>query len=73
MIEARGLVKRYGATTAVDDLSFDVLPGTVTLYPLPDTMKVPEADHYSYGIVNDHPIVVERTTRRSRFRSPRRA
>src|ERR1700684_2448270 len=30
MIAARGLVKRYGSTTAVDDLTFDVLPGTVT-------------------------------------------
>ena len=30
MIEARGLVKRYGATIAVDHLSFDVRPGTVT-------------------------------------------
>jgi ABC-2 type transport system ATP-binding protein len=30
MIEAHGLVKRYGPTTAVDDLSFDVRPGTVT-------------------------------------------
>src|SRR5712675_2343805 len=30
MIEARGLVKRYGSTTAVDNLSFDVLPGKVT-------------------------------------------
>jgi ABC-2 type transport system ATP-binding protein len=30
MIEARGLVKHYGSTTAVDDLSFDVRPGTVT-------------------------------------------
>src|SRR6266568_4621039 len=30
MIEARGLVKRYGPTTAVDHLSFDVRPGTVT-------------------------------------------
>ena len=30
MIEARGLVKRYGPTTAVDHLSFDVHPGTVT-------------------------------------------
>ncbi len=30
MIEARGLVKRYGSATAVDNLSFDVLPGTVT-------------------------------------------
>jgi len=30
MIEARGLVKRYGPATAVDNLSFDVRPGTVT-------------------------------------------
>ena len=30
MIEARGLTKRYGSTVAVDDLSFDVLPGRVT-------------------------------------------
>jgi ABC-2 type transport system ATP-binding protein len=30
MIEARGLVKRYGPITAVDNLSFDVRPGTVT-------------------------------------------
>jgi ABC-2 type transport system ATP-binding protein len=30
LIEARGLTKRYGATVAVDDLSFDVLPGQVT-------------------------------------------
>jgi hypothetical protein len=40
------------------------LPGTVTLYPLPDTVKVPDADHYSYSIINDHPVVVERTTRK---------
>lgn len=30
MIEVRGLTKRYGATLAVDDLSFDVRPGIVT-------------------------------------------
>jgi len=30
VIEARGLAKRYGSTLAVDDLSFDVLPGQVT-------------------------------------------
>src|SRR6266478_4796085 len=30
MIEARGLTKRYGATVAVDDLSFTVPPGEVT-------------------------------------------
>src|SRR5712691_9636411 len=30
MIEARGLTKRYGDKTAVDDLSFTVRPGVVT-------------------------------------------
>jgi ABC-2 type transport system ATP-binding protein len=30
MIEARGLVKRYRSALAVDNLSFDVRPGTVT-------------------------------------------
>ncbi|MGY1830481.1 ABC transporter ATP-binding protein [Geodermatophilus sp. SYSU D01180] len=30
MIEVRGLTKRYGDVLAVDDLSFDVAPGTVT-------------------------------------------
>jgi len=30
VIEARDLVKRYGRTVAVDGLSFDVRPGTVT-------------------------------------------
>ncbi len=29
-IQARGLTKRYGTTVAVDDLSFDVMPGQVT-------------------------------------------
>ena len=33
MIEASGLSKRYGATLAVDDLSFTVLPGQVTGFP----------------------------------------
>jgi len=30
MIEARGLSKRYGATVAVDELSFDLMSGRVT-------------------------------------------
>lgn len=30
MIEVNGLSKRYGSTVAVDALSFDVRPGTVT-------------------------------------------
>jgi hypothetical protein len=40
------------------------LPGTVTLYPLPDTVQVPSRETYSYGIINDRPVVVERTTRK---------
>jgi hypothetical protein len=39
------------------------LPGAVTIYPLPGTMKVETPDRYSYGIVNDRPVIVERTTR----------
>uniref|UniRef100_UPI0015F0775E ATP-binding cassette domain-containing protein n=1 Tax=Pseudonocardia pini TaxID=2758030 RepID=UPI0015F0775E len=30
MIEARGLTKRYGEVSAVEDLSFEVRPGAVT-------------------------------------------
>ena len=33
MIEADGLTKRYGETTAVNDLSFSVRPGIVTGFP----------------------------------------
>jgi Protein of unknown function (DUF1236) len=40
------------------------LPATVQLYALPDTMKSPTADRYQYGMVNDHPVVVETTTRK---------
>ncbi|MDB5393452.1 MAG: hypothetical protein JWM91_958 [Rhodospirillales bacterium] len=40
-----------------------VLPSTVTVYPLPETIKVPEADHYSYSIINNNPVILDRTTR----------
>ena len=30
MIEIRGLTKRFGDTVAVDNVSFDVVPGLVT-------------------------------------------
>lgn len=41
-----------------------VLPGTVTFYPLPSTITVQNPDQYSYSVINNHPVVVERTTRR---------
>jgi len=40
------------------------LPSTVTIYPLPPTVEVPQASTYSYSIVNNHPVVVDRTTRK---------
>jgi len=40
------------------------LPSSATMYPLPDTMHVPSADRYSYSIINNQPVVVERTTRK---------
>jgi hypothetical protein len=40
------------------------LPGTASIYPLPETMNVPSAERYSYSIINNEPVVVERTTRK---------
>jgi hypothetical protein len=40
-----------------------VLPSTVTVYPLPSTVVVQSPDRYSYGIINDHTVVVDRTNR----------
>jgi hypothetical protein len=42
----------------------ETLPGTVQVYPLPPTIKVDKPDMYSYTIVNDKPVVVERSSRR---------
>ena len=40
------------------------LPGTVTVYELPDTMNVPSATSYRYTMINNHPVVIETTTRK---------
>jgi hypothetical protein len=39
------------------------LPQAVTVSPLPPTVQVPSPDSYSYSIVNNQPVVVDRTTR----------
>ena len=39
------------------------LPPNATLYPLPETVHVPTPDQYSYSIINNQPVVVQRTTR----------
>jgi len=41
-----------------------VLPDSVKVYALPDTMKSPTADRYQYGMVNDHPVVIESSSRK---------
>ena len=40
------------------------LPQSATIYPLPDTMHVPSAERYSYSIINNQPVVVERSSRK---------
>ena len=40
------------------------LPPAVTFYPLPENINVPDRDKYSYTVINSHPVVVERSTRR---------
>lgn len=40
------------------------LPSSASIYPLPETMHVPSAERYSYSIINNQPVVVERTTRK---------
>lgn len=42
MIEAHGLVKRYGSTVAVNDLSFSVRPGMVTGFLGPNGAGKPD-------------------------------
>ena len=41
-----------------------VLAGTVGAYPLPSTLVVQSPDRYSYGIINDHPVVADRSNRK---------
>ena len=40
-----------------------VLPQSVTVYPLPSTVVAPTPGAYSYSIINNQPVVVDRTTR----------
>ncbi len=53
VIEARGLVKRYGTTTAVDDLTFSVRAGIVTGFLGPNGSGKSTAMRMMIGL--DHP------------------
>jgi integral membrane sensor domain MASE1 len=56
--------QHYQSVTEPDVAVGAVLPQTVTVYPLPPTVTVPSPDTYSYPIVNNQPVVVDRTSRR---------
>ncbi len=66
------VIKEYSTTqkyepVAVPDFNAEVgvvLPQNVKVYSLPNTVKVQDPDRYSYTIINDQPVVVERSSRR---------
>lgn len=71
--DAYGTTIREHSTTqkfkSVDDPSLRpqvgmVLPGTVTVAPLPETIVIPRRESYSYSIINNKPVVVERDSRK---------
>jgi hypothetical protein len=37
-------------------------PSGMTLHEIPDSMKLHSADRYRYGMINDHPVVVEQSS-----------
>ena len=43
------------------------LPANVTVYPLPATVTVKTPDMYSYGMINDQPVIIERNGLRIAF------
>lgn len=40
------------------------LPQTITVHPLPNTVRVERPEQYAYVIINDDPVIVDKTTRR---------
>ena len=66
------VIKEYSTTqkyepVAVPDFNAEVgvvLPQNVKVYSLPNTVKVQDPDRYSYTIINEQPVVVERSSRR---------
>ena len=69
--DQRTAITQYSTTqhyTSYNDPQYEPcvgkeMPVTATIYPLPDTVKVERPERYSYGIVNDQPVVVDRNSR----------
>jgi hypothetical protein len=41
-----------------------VLPNSVTVYEMPGSMTGPSYSRYRYGMINDHPVVIENSSRK---------
>ena len=65
-------IREYSTTRhyqSYNDPSFSpsvgvVVPQSATVYPLPETVHVPAPNTYSYSIINNQPVVVERSSRK---------
>ena len=70
--EQGNTIREYSTTKhydPVNDAKIEVregvdLPQSVTLYDLPANIKIQEPERYRYVIVNGHPLLVERNSRR---------
>jgi len=70
--EQGSAIREYSSTkhySSYSDPSFKggvgvVLPQGATVYPLPESMNVPRSETYSYSIINNRPVVVERSSRK---------
>ena len=65
-------IREYSTTQkfkSIDDPSLRpqvgmVLPSTVTVAPLPETIVIPRRESFSYSIIDNQPVVVERDSRK---------
>jgi hypothetical protein len=70
--EYGGIIREHSTTKSVQpimDPKLNVtvgaaLPSSVTVHPLPETVRVERPERYAYVIVNDDPVIVEKDTRR---------
>jgi Protein of unknown function (DUF1236) len=65
VIREYSTTKNYQSFTAPAPPQVGVeIPSNVQLYQLPPQVQVQNPDMYSYTIINNEPVIVERTTRR---------
>jgi len=66
------MIREYSTTKhqrSFDDPKFErsvgvTVPAQAELYPLPESISIPDSKKYSYVVINGEPAVVETTTRR---------